>query len=69
MGKKPKIIEIEEYPGQGDDRSTMEIMADEYGTWEQHDDVYYDKKNGTTISVDTYVENVHFFSKKRGSVS
>ena len=42
MGKKPKIIEIEEYPGQGDDRSTMEIMADEYGTWEQHDDVYYD---------------------------
>jgi len=42
MGKKPKIIEIEEYPGQGDNRSTMEIMADEYGTWEQHDDVYYD---------------------------
>ena len=44
MAKK-KIIEIEEYPGQGEnDMSTMELMRQEYGTWDEHDADYYDNK-------------------------
>ena len=44
MGKK-RIIEIEQYPGQGeDDMSTMELMKQEYGTWDEHDADYYDTK-------------------------
>ncbi len=43
--KKKKIIEIEEYPGQGEnDMSTMELMRQEYGTWDEHDADYYDNK-------------------------
>ena len=44
MGKK-RIIEIEEFPGQGEnDMSTMELMKQEYGTWDEHDADYYDTK-------------------------
>ena len=35
------------------------------GALNLNDDVYYDKKNGTTISVDTYVENVHFLNSRK----
>ena len=42
---KKKIIEIEEYPGQGeDDMSINELMRQEYGTWDEHDADYYDNK-------------------------